>query len=334
MLRCWIGRSRPRDGGEPGKPQPKQRTRQAGEIQPCTREPWSRGLGSLAMSPALCDLHLHSDASDGSVTPAQLARELGHVHLGVLTDHDTLAGTSAFIGALDSDLRPPEGVELSLNWSGGTFHLLVYGHSIVTSELAAMIDQLALARRDRNLELLDRAQQLGLAISEAEVLEAAGAKDLLAKSVGRPHFAKVLLDRGYVESIQDAFDRYLAKGRPLYSPKTLFGIEEIGPMCAELGLVAVLAHPLTLGVPASSLGATLRTFKRMGLAGVECLYASYDPRKRAQLVEIAQELGLLVTGGSDFHGSFKPGLAPVTGYGDLRVGAEIGDRLMMRLSQG
>jgi predicted metal-dependent phosphoesterase TrpH len=288
---------------------------------------------SASSSSLLCDLHLHSNASDGSVDPGQLAQDLGHVHLAVLTDHDTLAGSAAFRDALDSELTPPEGVELSLNWSGGTFHLLVYGHSISTSELATNIERLALARRDRNLELLNRANQLGLSITEAEVLAVAGAPDFLAKSVGRPHFARVLVDHGYAESIQDAFDRYLAKGRPLYSPKTLFGIEEIGPMCVELGFVAVIAHPLSLGPPLSSLGARLREFKQMGLAGVECLYGGYDPKQRGELVYLARDLDLLVTGGSDFHGTFKPGLAALTGYGDLAVPAEVGDNLMERLSR-
>ncbi|WP_276938237.1 PHP domain-containing protein [Ferrimicrobium acidiphilum] len=285
-------------------------------------------LGSMT---AGCDLHLHSDASDGSVAAAQLATDLGHVHMAVLTDHDTLAGSEAFAQALDSELSPPDGVELSLRWSGGTFHLLVYGYSLASTELALRIDELAMARRNRNLELLERANQAGLEITEAEVLAAAGTTDFLAKSVGRPHFAKVLVDRGYVSSIQDAFDTYLAKGRPLYSPKTLFGLEEIGPLCADLGLVAVIAHPLSLGVPLTSLPDTLAKFQRQGLAGVECYYAGYSPQQRVELAQLASGLKLLITGGSDYHGSFKPGLAALSGFGDLSVAADIGDRLIERL---
>ncbi|MGC9156355.1 MAG: PHP domain-containing protein [Ferrimicrobium sp.] len=282
---------------------------------------------------ARCDLHLHSDASDGSMPPDQLAASLGHVHLAILTDHDTLAGSAAFAKVIDSELPPPDGVELSLRWDGGTFHLLVYGYALAQTELAARIDALAIARRNRNLELLDRANQHGLAITEEEVLAAAGTTDFEAKSVGRPHFARVLVDHGYAESIQDAFDRYLAKGRPLYSPKTLFGFDEIGPLCADLGLVPVVAHPLSLGLSLASLVTTLVGFRRLGLVGLECLYAGYTPDQRAELTQIAQDVGLLVTGGSDYHGTFKPGLEPLTGFGDLVVPAEVGDRLLESLNR-
>lgn len=290
-------------------------------------------LARIRTMTAECDLHLHSDASDGSVAAAQLANDLGRVHLAILTDHDTLAASRVFAKALDSELPPPDGVELSLRWSGGTFHLLVYGYSLADSELAQRIDELAIARRNRNLELLERANRVGLEITEAEVLAAAGTTDFLAKSVGRPHFAKVLVDRGYVSSIQQAFDVYLAKGRPLYSPKTLFGLEDIGPLCADLGLAAVVAHPLSLAVPLTSLPDTLAEFRRMGLTGVECHYAGYSPQQRAELAQIANESNLLVTGGSDYHGAFKPGLAALTGFGDLSVGAGIGDRLVEYLHQ-
>jgi len=293
----------------------------------------TRAEARLTSMEARCDLHLHSDASDGSVPPDQLAASLGHVHLAVLTDHDTLAGSAAFAKVIDSELAPPDGVELSLRWDGGTFHLLVYGHSLARTELAARIDELAVARRNRNLELLDQANQHGLAITEEEVLTAAGTTDFAAKSVGRPHFARVLVDHGYAESIQDAFDRYLAKGRPLYRPKTLFGFDEIGPLCADLGLVAVVAHPLSLGLPLSSLARTLAGFRRIGLVGLECLYAAYTPEQRRELTQIAHDLDLLVTGGSDYHGTFKPGLEPLKGFGDLVVPAEVGDRLLASVNR-
>ncbi|WP_298210050.1 PHP domain-containing protein [Ferrimicrobium sp.] len=282
---------------------------------------------------ARCDLHLHSDASDGSVPPDQLAANLGHVHLAVLTDHDTLAGSAAFAKVVDSELPVPDGVEISLRWESGTFHLLVYGNSLARTELATRIDELAVARQNRNLELLDRANQYGLSITEEEVLAVAGTTDFQAKSVGRPHFARVLVDHGYAESIQDAFDRYLAKGRPLYSPKTLFGFDEIGPLCADLGLVAVVAHPFSLGLPLSSLASTLADYRRIGLVGLECLYAGYTPEQRTQLTQIARDLDLLVTGGSDYHGTFKPGLEPLKGFGDLVVPAEVGDRLLESLNR-
>jgi len=275
----------------------------------------------------LVDLHLHSSASDGSDAPDALAERLGEVLLAVLTDHDTRAGQEEFRSHLHAALPVPEGVELSMRWSGGTFHLLVYGREL--DGLAPLLEAQGCAREERNREILAVARTLGVDIAESEVLAAAGATSLGAKSVGRPHFAQVLVDKGAAVDIQDAFDRYLAKGRPLYRPKATLELAEVGALAADLGLLTVVAHPLSLEV--DSLADTLRSLRRQGLAGLECYYAAYEPSIRAELATLAADLGLLATGGTDYHGTFKPGLRPLVGTGDLEVPDVVAYRLLERL---
>lgn len=273
------------------------------------------------------DLHLHSSASDGSDAPGTLAERLGEVLLAVLTDHDTRAGQEEFRSHLHAALPVPEGVELSMRWSGGTFHLLVYGREL--DGLDPLLEAQRRAREERNREILAAARSLGFEIAESELLAAAGATSLGAKSVGRPHFARVLVDKGAAANIQDAFDRYLAKGRPLYRPKATLELAEVGELAADLGLVAVVAHPLSLG--AEPLADTLRSLRRQGLTGMECYYAAYEPPVRAELATLAADLGMVATGGSDYHGTFKPGLEPLAGRGDLEVPDVVAHRLLERL---
>jgi len=275
----------------------------------------------------LADLHLHSNASDGSDAPQALAEGLGEVLLAVLTDHDTRAGQEEFRRHVRARLPVPEGVELSMRQRHGTFHLLVYGPEL--SGLDPLLEQQSRAREERNREILEAARELGIAIEESAVLAAAGAESLGAKSVGRPHFAKVLVDSGAARDIQDAFDRYLAKGQPLYRPKATLEFAEVGALSRDLGLLAVVAHPLSLGV--ESLADTLASLRRQGLGGVECYYAAYAPSVREELAALADRLHLVATGGSDYHGSFKPGIAPLAGMGDLDVPDAVAYRLLERV---
>ena len=282
----------------------------------------------------LVDLHVHSYHSDGSDSPAELARGLEGASVVALTDHDSLAGLGEFAAALPGTVRVVEGVELSVRWpERGTFHLLVYGAGMAGSPLREILERQRAARAARNRALLERASGMGIDLPEQEVLAAAGVESFEGKSVGRPHFARVLLDRGYVSSLQEAFDRFLAKGMPLYLEGSELDPAEALGTARDLGMVPVIAHPLSLEL-GHGLAGMLRDLKRAGLAGVECYYGAYAEPAREELAAITAGLGLIATGGSDYHGSFKPDLALRTGYGDLDVPLGCGLRLADAVANG
>ena len=162
---------------------------------------------------------------------------------------------------------------------------------------------------------MQRLRDLGLPVSFEEVRAAAG-----SSVVGRPHFAAVLVANGAAASVQDAFDRLLAKGAPGYVPKARIDFRELHRRARGVrGRVAVLAHPLSLGLDPPGLEAAVAELAEEGLAGMECYYGRYSPEERAGLVDMARRLDLVATGGSDFHGHFKPDLFLGVGTGDLEV---------------
>lgn len=271
----------------------------------------------------MIDLHTHSTCSDGSEPPArvvQLAAQAGLRALA-LTDHDRLDGLAeAEQAARECALELVPGCELSCRGPGpegspaGSAHVLVYfpgPDGPLGEELAA----LQADRRARNQRLVARLQQLGLPVSfEAVVAEAGG-----EEGVGRPHVAAVLVRLGVVGSIQEAFDRYLGPGGAAYVPKARLGLEEAARLTQASGGVCVLAHPLSLGLPEAHLSGLLEDLAALGFAGAEAFYGRYRPEERRLLERLARRAGLVPTGGSDFHGTYKPDLAVGSGQGDLEV---------------
>lgn len=265
----------------------------------------------------MIDLHSHSNFSDGSESPervVELAAAAGCAAVA-LTDHDGTEGlprAAARAAELGVELVP--GCEVSCSFSPGTMHVLCYfvspGRSPLQDELARLRED----RASRNERMAARLADIGLPVTYAEVLDEAG-----SIGVGRPHFAAVLVRKGVVSSIQEAFDSYLAKGTPGYVSKARVGIETVIDLVTRSGGVAVLAHPLSLGLERATLARELGRLRELGLAGVECHYGRYDTITRAELVALAGRLGLVASGGSDFHGSYKPDLSIGTGTGDLDV---------------
>jgi predicted metal-dependent phosphoesterase TrpH len=267
------------------------------------------------------DLHTHSSVSDGTERPARvvdLAATAGCSAIA-LTDHDRLDGleeASERAEALGIRLVP--GCELSCASATGGLHLLVYFVSPASHALGEALGRLQGARDTRNARMVERLRGLGLPISPEELhVEAGGI------GVGRPHMAAVLLRNGAVASIEEAFDRYLAQGRPGHVEKERLTPAEAITLALDSGGVAVLAHPLSLGMSWSALERAVRELAAVGLAGVEAIYARYTPEERASLAALASATGLAVTGGSDFHGAYKPGLSIGIGYGDLSVSDEL-----------
>lgn len=264
------------------------------------------------------DLHVHSTASDGSDAPdvvARLAAAAGCSSLA-LTDHDTLGGLGAARAAADElGIRLVPGCEISCRWNPGSLHMLVY---FVDDDSAGPLrDELARLRNDRierNRRLLDRLVSLGIRITAEEVADVAG-----SEVVGRPHFAAVLVGKGYAADPQDAFDRLLGRGRPGYVAKARVDPGDAARIARASGGVAVLAHPLSLGIPPPDLELAIAELAAAGIAGVEALYGRYTPQERADLSDLAGRHSLAVTGGSDYHGTFKPDLHVGSGTGDLEV---------------
>ena len=266
----------------------------------------------------MIDLHSHSTASDGSDEPVALVQRAAAagVKALALTDHDTQSGVRAAqleANGLGIELIP--GTELSLGWEGGAMHVVVLflepGPGPLQDRLSALRD----ARDARNLEILEALISLGLPVSAEEVFAVAS-----GESVGRPHIAAAMVSRGYVSSIAEAFDLYLGWGRPAYRPRWRLAPEEGIALALESGGVPVLAHPHTLGLNNSEeVSITLRRLKGAGLRAMECYCPLYSPIEREGYAALAARFGLLPSGGSDYHGSFKPGIELGVGRGNLLV---------------
>ncbi len=264
------------------------------------------------------DLHTHSTASDGTDPPAQVVASAAALGLSALalTDHDTLGGIpAARAAAAQHGIELVAGTELSVEWPAGTMHLLCY---FLDPErpgpLQERLDEVRAARDGRNRQMVERLRSLGCGITWDEV--AAEAREGV---VGRPHLAAVLVAKGHAESVPDAFDRYLASGRPAYVDRYRLGWREAARLAAAEGSVAVVAHPHTLGVGAADYAAAFTELAAGGVRGIEAYYGEYEPEVRANLAAIAARLGMVATGGSDYHGAYKPLVALGAGRGDLAV---------------
>ena len=274
------------------------------------------------------DLHSHSTFSDGSESPervVELAAAAGCTAVA-LTDHDGTGGIErATARARQLGIPLISGCEVSCAYSPGTMHVLCYHVPASGGPLQEELVKLRNDRERRNETMARKLADLGLPVTYEEVVAEAG-----GVGVGRPHFAAVLVRKGVVSSVQEAFDSYLAKGTPGYVSKARIEVETVVDLARRSGGVAVLAHPLSLGLERQSLAAELRRLAERGLAGVECYYGRYDPETRAELAALATRLGLVATGGSDFHGTYKPDLSMGTGTGDLAVPDAVVEELAAR----
>ena len=275
----------------------------------------------------MIDLHTHSDVSDGSEPPeriVELAHEVGCSAVA-LTDHDSLAGLARARARADQlGIRLVPGCEVScLPIATGGVHVLVYFVDDPSSPLGVELDRLRGDRRDRNLALAERLGQLGIPVTLAMAAAYAGTDD----GVGRPHFAQAMVDAGAVGSIDEAFDRYLRNGGEAYVPKGRLVVADVCRLARDSDGVAVLAHPMTVGLVGDALAAAVRAMAEAGLAGLEAVYGRYSPQTRTDMGNLARRFDLVPTGGSDFHGATKPDLHVGTGTGDLKVPDKVLEQL-------
>lgn len=253
------------------------------------------------MEKLYADLHLHTTYSDGSFTPVQLVRQAQKIGLSAvsITDHDITDGVSEGIkeGAkLGVEVIP--GVELSVEMkSSGEHEMHILGYYINWENIKFQ-EELKLfrqARERRAFHILDKLYHLGIKLNEENLFKTAG-----LGSIGRLHFAKVMLDEKIVSYIQEAFEKYLGEGKPAYVPKLRLKPEEAIKMIQRIGGIPVLAHPFYSNVTKN----VLKSLVNKGLMGIEVWHTNHPPKFTSTYIKWADEFGLIKTGGTDCHGSF------------------------------
>jgi len=276
----------------------------------------------------LIDLHTHTTFSDGTLTPSELvayAHQKGLAAIAV-TDHDTVDGLAeAQQAGRELGLEIIPALEISAEYAPGTMHILGYYIAAQSQMLVDRLSYLRQARSQRNPLIAEKLQRLGFDISYQEVAAIGG------QVVGRPHFARAMMEKGYVNSIQEAFDLYLKKGRPAYVEKERLAPDEAIKLIVDSGGVAVLAHPYQLKLETRNQNRQiLAELKQLGLGGVEAIYSRHSSEQTEMYLELCEELDLVATGGSDFHGENKPDIDLGTGKGDLAVPYRILEQLRQR----
>ncbi len=263
------------------------------------------------------DLHTHSSASDGTDSPADLiarAHEAGLTAIA-LTDHDTLSGIDeARTAAAATDVRFVPGVELSVDHDGRKIHLLVYFLEPGAGPLQDRLADLRAARDRRNVLIVARLRDLGYDIDVAEV-----AAHAHGEAVGRPHIADALVAKGVVSSRAEAFDALLGDGGIAYVERERLTAAQAIRLATEAHAVTSVAHPYTIDGNADTYPALFAELRDIGLTGIEVFYPEHSADLRRHLATLAGDLGLVATGGSDYHGTGKPGLGVGIGFGDLTV---------------
>lgn len=278
----------------------------------------------------MIDLHMHSTFSDGTLTPEDLIEEAEGLGLSAiaLTDHDSTAGLPRFLAAAAGRrVRAVPGVEISADFKPGTMHMLGYFIPHDDAELNRHLEWVREGRESRNREMLEKLNKLGLELTWDEVKAFAG-EDV----VGRPHFAKAMLARGYAANWDEAFDKYLGKGKPAYVERKRLSASDSVRMIRAAKGVPVLAHPFTLEIPYRDLRKLATELRGEGLQGIEVYFPHHTADLQQQYAALAKELGLVATGGTDFHGAMSPDIKMGTGFGSTKVPDDIVDLLAARRS--
>ncbi len=269
------------------------------------------------------DLHIHSTASDGVLSPSQIVRTALELDLATIaiTDHDTTAGIAeAQRAAKGTGLEVIPGVEINSEGEWGDLHFLGYYVAPEAPLLRQRLQAMRDARLGRARKMIEKLGRMGMPLDWEEVRALAG-----GESVGRPHIARAMVNRGYVTSIQEAFDQYISNDGPAYVPRLRLTPAEVIEAIREAGGVAVLAHPAHSGVVDR-----IPEFVALGLQGVEVYYPEHAPDEVAHLLDLCRRYGLVATGGSDFHSPDHEEGAPL---GSVFVPEEAVERLK-RLAEG
>lgn len=274
--------------------------------------------------PLCIDLHTHTTASDGSMAPAVLVRHAYESGLAAvaITDHDTMEGVEqALEEGRKLGIEVIAGIEVSVDFTP-EMHLLGYFPDGHYEPILNTLEDLRERRKQRNPQIIDKLNKLGLEITMNEVNRITG-----GSITSRAHIARVLIEKGYAADMEEAFDKYLAFGRPAYVKKDkLIPVEGIAEITRSGG-IPVLAHPIYLNMTAEQLDKLLGELTEAGLKGIEAYYTDNTASQTEELLRLAQKHCLVATGGSDFHGGFKPGIEIGSGRGSLMVPYSVLKRL-------
>jgi hypothetical protein len=243
------------------------------------------------------DLHIHSTASDGKLNPADIVRSSAERGLTViaLADHDTVNGIAPALAAAKAfpQLKVIPGVEISTDVPKGEVHVLGYFVDYTDHKLKATLERMRHSRRERACGMVTKLGKLGIHIEWQRVQEIAG-----SGSIGRPHIAQAMLEKGYIASIKEAFSKYISRDGPAYVERGKMTPQEAVELLLRTNGLPVLAHPLTINDPET----IVIKLKAAGLVGIEAYYHNYTADEISKLVSLADRHGLITTGGSDYHG--------------------------------
>lgn len=277
------------------------------------------------------DLHSHTTFSDGSFTPTELIALANQKNLDILsiTDHDTTDGLpEAMEATKDLSLELIPGVELSSQFQNREMHILGYFINLTDPQFQARLEVLRSTRIERIRHILDRLHTLGIDISLTDVEECAG-----IGTIGRPHIAQVLLAKKHVTSIKDAFEQFLGSRGKAYVQRAVPEAREIIGWIIDAGGVPILAHPYWEGLNKEESIAACQTLAEQGLRGLEVFYGTFSARQISFNLGLARQFDLLMTGGSDFHGTWRPDIALGKGRGSLHVPKKAMERLRQAAGQ-
>lgn len=278
------------------------------------------------------DLHVHTTASDGALTPSELVRyaKAKGLQAVAITDHDTIEGLEEALSEGErSGIEVIPGIEISAEHSPGSMHLLGYFFDPHHPILNERLSYLQKARAERNPKIVEKLNELGIKVNYEEVVRASG-----GGQVGRPHFAQVLLEKGYVRSFQEAFDRFLKKGSPAYVDKVRFAPKEALYFINEAKGIVVLGHPNTLGMKGyAEMEKLILGLVNDGLRGLEVYYPEHSALEIAQYKALAERFDLVITGGTDYHGLEGNELNIGVGRGEMKLPYSIVENLKATLGQ-
>ncbi|MBO6015192.1 MAG: PHP domain-containing protein [Lachnospiraceae bacterium] len=273
----------------------------------------------------IVDLHVHSNRSDGSFAPRELvdyAIEKG-LSAFALTDHDTTLGLDEAIAYADERNRALDdaarlevipGIELSTEYLGKDVHILGLYIDQKNKYFQKYITDFQDSRTLRNVKMCAKLTEYGIPLTYEQL------QDRFPGSIlTRSHYAKYLLQEGYVRSMPEAFDRYVGDHAPCYLPREKVTPAQAVELILQAGGIPVLAHPILYHLSDAKLEGLVRELKDAGLAAIEAVYSTYKPAEERQIRALASKYGLLIGGGSDFHGTTKPGLDLAVGYGKLFI---------------
>ncbi len=276
------------------------------------------------------DLHIHTNFSDGDNSPQEIVQMALHKNLAAIaiTDHDTVEGIGpAEREAQGTKLEIIPGVELSVNWKGRATHLLGYYFNRDNKQLQDGLLWIQQGRIERNERIVERLIELGCSVSMEEVGEIAG-----SGLVGRPHFARLLIKKGVVRDMEQAFGHYLGAGAKAYIPRRSMDLAEAVALLHHAGGAAVVAHPFTLGYNDDEFAEEVVEMAAVGLDGLEVFYPKHSRSFTRKLRLRADELHFVMTGGSDYHGNIRSN-ATLAGGKNVFVSASLLDGLRQRVSE-